>query len=471
MAPSMAGMLALGLAVQAAALIILLRRVGSEWLTHIGAVFILLATAYHGLNEVLLWLFPDRDVFRPLVSPAYQSGFVMWISVAILLLTIAYVLVLGRFQSNKDVSQRQVNRIRKVFDWRLMLAALIPLAAITIIGQGGVRGNQGPGIVQPVSVGTGLALQYLLLASAWASFGLVCRFGRRWLIPALVVQSIIAVVVGSRLEIFIAAGLLIYTLARVGISLSRLQVAVSLALVVVVAVVLTSARAAEGRLPATAGSELRFEYLIAGVRNVGSPDTWNLVAYDLGHRLDGNSFGAMELQALDGGSAALGITPLFNDVMLAVPSLVNPSKDYAPLENRSEKNYAELYLGLPLPDVYPGVPIDILPTQLGATIGFWGPGGMLVIAVLLGLAFAAGDRWLLRELTPTRLLLGMGLLSCALFYEGSWDTYSVTFRGIVLLLPVVWFLEVRMTSDEKLVHGVRLIGEYGLPRSQTLAKP
>jgi hypothetical protein len=37
----------------------------------------------------------------------------------------------------------------------------------------------------------------------------------------------------------------------------------------------------------------------------------------LGYRFDGNSFGSMELQALDRGVPSLGTTPLTNDVLLA----------------------------------------------------------------------------------------------------------------------------------------------------------
>jgi hypothetical protein len=79
-------------------------------------------------------------------------------------------------------------------------------------------------------------------------------------------------------------------------------------------------------------------------------------------------------------------------------------------------------------------------------MGLWGPWGMLVIALFLGVAFGVSDRWLLHRLTPTRLLIGVGLLSCVLFYERSWDTYSVTFRGILLLLPLIWVMQARGTS-------------------------
>lgn len=433
-----------GLTLQVLAVTLLFLRVGRTWFTHIGAVFITLATIYHGLNEVLLWLFPDRDIYRVLVSAASISQFVLWVSVAILLLTLAYLAALGPV--SKVPSQAETNwqrsRIRRVFDWRLMLIAAIPLMILTLVGQGYIVGTP----ASPGDFSAGLSLQFLLLAVTFASFGIVTRFGPRWLLPALLIQSAIFALVGSRLDIVITAALLLYALARFGISVKRVHLGLGIATLVVVALVLTSARAAQGRVAVTPGESLRFDYLAAGIVSIGSPATRDLVAADLGYRLDGNSFGAMELDALGIGVPTLGITPLRNDLLLAVPSFLNPDKTLSSIESRSEKEYAEIHLGLPLSEIYPGVRQDILPTQLGATVGFWGPGGMLLISLFLGAVFGLSDRWLLHRLSPTRLLVGVGLLSCVLFYEGSWDTYSVTFRGILLLLPVIWVIQGRRAS-------------------------
>jgi hypothetical protein len=313
-----------------------------------------------------------------------------------------------------------------------------------VAGQGYAAGAlAGPETSQPLQVGAGLALQFLLVLIVFASFGIVCRFGRRWLLPVLLVQSAILAFIGERFLILVTAVMLFYALGRVGISIGRKQLSIGFTMLLLLALLITSARAAEGRFSTAANGSLRLDFLMAGVANVSSPDTWDLVAGDLGYRLDGNSFGAMELQALSGGWAPLGVTPLINDVLLAIPSFLNPAKTSSALENRSEKQYAEVYLGLPVPEIYPGVREDILPTQLGANIGFWGPWGMLVAGLFLGVVFGLADRWLLRRLTPSRLLAGVGLFFCVLSYQGSWDVYSVTFRGIIVLLPMVWAIQGR----------------------------
>lgn len=439
-----------GLTLQIVALTLLFRRLGRSWFTHIGALFITLATAYHGLNEILLWLFPDRDIYRLLVSQAYVGQFVLWVSVAILLVTLAYFAALGRSRTtpSRAESDWQRARIRRVFDWRLMLIAAIPLIVLTVAGQRYATGaTTGSGTAQALDFGAGLTLQFLLLAITFASFGIIYRFGHRWLLPVLLAQSTMLALLGERLEILVTAALLLYLIARVGISIKRGQMGLGLAALLLVALILTSARAAEGRISTTAGASLRFDFVAQGVANIGSSDTWDLAASDLGYRLDGNSFGAMELQALNSGSPSLGFAPLWNDLLLGVPSFLNPDKTASAIEKRSEKQYAEIYLGLPVPYIAPGVREDILPTQLGATIGFWGPWGMLVVAVFLGAVLGMTDRWLLRRLSPSRLLIGVVLLSCVLFYERSWDTYPVTFRGILLLLPLIWMIQARLPVE------------------------
>jgi hypothetical protein len=146
----------------------------------------------------------------------------------------------------------------------------------------------------------------------------------------------------------------------------------------------------------------------------------------------------MELQALRSGSNPVGLTPLKNDVLLAIPSFLNPNKDSGDIGNRSEKLYVEEHL--PIPELLAGdtgTYHDILPTQLGGLLGILGEGGMLAAAIFLGCMFAMLDRWLHRNLGPVRMLLSLGALYCVLDYEGSWDTWTITMRGIMILVVLV----------------------------------
>jgi hypothetical protein len=295
---------------------------------------------------------------------------------------------------------------------------------------------------QPLGAGAGLTYQFFLLITPLASFAIIARFGRRLFLPVLVAQSAALTLVDSRYSVLIAAAVLLFVLSRAGIPIRAKQLWLAGAAFLLIALVISSGRAAQGRFDVSAGAALRLDFLTTGIANLVSPTTWEGVSADLGYRFDGNSFGAMELDANDRWHMhTLGVRPLVNDVLLAIPSFLNPNKTLAPVETRSEKEYAEIYLDLPLPYVVPGVHEDILPTQLGALIGMFGTWGLLLASVMLGAAFALADSWLLRRLTPLRLLLGIGLFTCALSYQASWDVYSITFRGIVLLVPLLWVLQ------------------------------
>ncbi len=443
----MDGAMVLGLLLQGSALVLLFWRLRRDWVTHIGAVFIVLAVLYHGVNEIILGLFSGYDPYRPLVEPkTYVGLFVLWISVAILLFTIAYLAALGRKPTPipRGDTERQLAQSVRFFDWRIMIVAAIPLMAVSLGGQVSSALISAPQSGSTAAVG--LANQYFLLALVLASFGIVTRFGRRWLVPILIVQSLLVSAIAQRAVILFAAALLLYALARVGTRLKRRQLTFFAGVAVILTLVITSARASEGRLATTSGDSLRLQFLVAGLGQIGSPAAWHQVAIDLGYRFDGNSFGALELEALDRGLSPLGTTPLQNDVLLAVPSFLNPNKDSSDVGTRVEKVYAEQHLGLSEFQIAPGEWLDILPTQLGVITGYWGPWGILGAATLLGFLFGRADRWLLRSVSPVRLLLALGLLYCALDYEGSWETYTVTFRGILLLLLVVYVVKAVGTS-------------------------
>ena len=131
-------LIAIGLTIQVIALVVLFQRLGRTWLTHIGAIFIVIAVLYHGVTEVFLWMFPGYDIYRSWVSADYVGQFVVWISVAILMCTLTYIWVLGRQDAAErpHASASEVLSITRFFDWRLMLVVAIPLVALSVNGQG-----------------------------------------------------------------------------------------------------------------------------------------------------------------------------------------------------------------------------------------------------------------------------------------------------------------------------------------------
>jgi hypothetical protein len=433
----MSGLVILGLLIQLVALVLLFKRLGGTWYRHLGAIFILIAVLYHGISEIFISLLPSQDTYRSLFEPKYVGQFVVLISVAILVFTIVYVWAIGPRPgpvSRADTPDAALTR--QVFDYRLMFLITAPLLILTLGGQGF---DSGGGFTGGAGVGTtlGLTEQYFVLGIVLSGFGFVMRFGGRWAVPVLIVQSLILALVGERLVIVTGALMLVYALARMGTKLKRAHVVVGLVVLALFAWAITAARGAEGRYAQSSGASVRLSFVTTGISHLFSSSTGQEIAYTLGYRLDGDSYGAMSIQALDNGSSPVGFTPLKNDLLLAIPSFLDPTKDQSNIENRSEKQYVEENLPIPELQTSPGVYTDILPTQLGGLTGILGPTGLIFAALALGLGFAALDRWLRRGVGPTRMLISLGVLYSVLDYEGSWDSYTTTARGILLLVAIL----------------------------------
>jgi hypothetical protein len=466
----MSELVVLGLLIQLVALVLLFNRLGGTWFRHLGAIFILIAVLYHGVSEIFISLFPSQDTYRTLFEPKYVGQFVLLISVAILVFTIAYVWAIGaRPGPFLPADTPGAALTKRVFDYRIMFLITAPLLILTLGGQGF---DSGGGLTGGGSVGTtlGLTEQYFVLGIVLSGFGFVMRFGDRWTVPVLVVQSMILALLAERLIILTGALMLIYALSRVGTKLNRTHFAVGFVLLLLFAWAITAARGAEGRYAQSSGASVRLSFITTGMSHLFSSSTGAEIAYTLGYRLDGDSYGAMSLQALDNGSSPVGVTPLKNDLLLAVPSFLDPTKDQSNIEDRSEKQYVEENLPIPELQTSPGVYTDILPTQLGGLTGILGPVGVLFAALLLGLGFAALDRWLRRGAGPGRMLIALGVLYSVLDYEGSWDTYTTTARGILLLIALlVPILAVRRAAQTAFRRSYSAInGDGPRPRSRIL---
>jgi hypothetical protein len=433
----MSQLVILGLLIQAVAVTLLIAVLRRTCFRHVGAIFVMMAVLYHGVGELFIAIFPTDNPYRSVFDPKYLGQFVLLVSGAILVFTVVYLSALGGPSNviySRDTSAAALTK--RIFDYRILLLLTGPLLVLTLGGHG--YGSNG-GLAGGSRVGTtlGLTQQFFILGIVLAGFGLIMRFGERWILPVLIVQSFILALIGERLIILTGAILLIYGLSRFGLKMGRRQVVIGLVLLAGFGWAISAARGAEGRYVSTSGAPVRLTFMTTGLRHLFSASTGNEIAYTLGYRLDGNSYGAMSLQALGNGSSPVGLTPLKNDVLLAIPSFLNPRKDQSSLDSRSEKLYVEEHLPLPELQTSAGVYSDILPTELGGLIGIIGPSGLIFAAVALGVGFGVLDRWLSRSLGPGRMLVALGALYSVLSYEGSWDTYTTTARGILVLVALM----------------------------------
>jgi hypothetical protein len=434
----------LGLIFQALSLLLLVYRLRMRWITHTGVWFLLNAILFHGLGEVFVLLFPQGNPYRTLVSPVYVDDFVLLISIAILLATMVYLATLGppRSQRGPEEMNSALRSISNLFDWRVLLLITVPLLILTVRGQAYVN-QVNPNALSttrtPFNLGAGLLYQYIFLAVILSAFALVARFGRAWSLPVLIVQAGIFALTGGRFAMIQAGAPLVYAFYCYGIRFRKRQLALAFIFLAIAALAITGSRAITGRQAFAAGTTTtsRITALFTGLQSVGTPGAIQQLTDTLGYHFDGDSFGAMELAALHAGSAPLGLASLGHDFLLAVPHYLDPTKDITAPEYRSEKLWAEENLPLTSLEEPSGQYQDILPTQMGLTIGYFGPLGLMAFAALFGFAYGRADRWLHRGLGVGRLLVGIGLVYVAMLYPDDLSMYPLVARGLIVVLLVV----------------------------------
>ncbi|GIH13379.1 hypothetical protein [Rugosimonospora africana] len=429
----------IGLLLQLVAATIIHFAIKGRWLDHLGALFAAMAILGHGLTELIQWIWPGRNTFRALVSQAAIDNWVVLVSVAILLYAVTYaalILLRRRTTGEQPTPQpaRYIARLR--LPWLLLLTA--PLLIATARGQG---------VLAPRAVGTdtipdnsnylisGLATQYLLLLTALTGVVVVARRGRRWLLPVFLAQAVLLALAGIRSMIVIAAVLTILGIRLAGVRPSRRQLALIVAVAGFFIVTISASRATDGRTAflADQGTGGRLTALTDGVTHLTSPGNGQAILSDLAYRFDDNSYGAMVLQSLKHGYQPVGLATVRNDVLLGVPSALQPDKLDSSVETRNEEQYVDVHMGL-------NPAIDYLTSVLGTIVAYYGPWGLPIAAILIAVAFAAAEAVISKAASPTRLILAVGLAQCVMLYESGPVVYITIMRGFVLLAALVWII-------------------------------
>ena len=438
----------LGLTLQAIAIVLVVVRLRGRVATHLGAIFILLAVTYHGLGEILIMLIPGRDFVRALLVPAEINSWMMVISPAILLLTVAYLIALGHptVVPNEPSVQAEREHTARFFEWRLMLAIALPLAVLGLrAGQvGGTQTNvQGLQVTTGLSAGlpVGLVTQFYPLALVIASFSIVSRFGKRALLPTLALQSALLLREDSRLDIVIAAVMLLFLLLRYGIRYTRKQIVIFAAVIIIAVVDISAARSPTGASDAN-GTAASLKRDLAAFGHLFGANTRTEIAYTLGYHLDGNSFGALEFAAIRNGAPPLGLAPVRDDILVAVPSFLSPDKLNTSIEARVEKDLAVrqfAIIGLSNGD---GSYRDFLPSELGSFVGYYGQGGLFFFAATMGITLGLADRFLRSHYGPKALAFSVGLAYLVLNYQSDRLIWFTTLRGVLVIVATVWAVQV-----------------------------
>ena len=182
--------IALGLALQSVALVLVFGLVRRPWIGQTGFLFVIMAVLYHGVTEIAEALFPGRNIYRLMISQSELNHAVLIMSSGILVCAVAYVVV-SRIRIPRLSPQRSnyVPAQWSLPPWQLMLAIATPLYFATLIGQR--NSTVGYWLI-------GLSDQFLILTLTMATFVFLYHFRGRFLLLIIPAQIVLLVLIGQR---------------------------------------------------------------------------------------------------------------------------------------------------------------------------------------------------------------------------------------------------------------------------------
>ena len=446
---------AAALLANAASIVLLRHRLGRRWLRHPTTLLMLTSCVVLAIAPLLLRIpsVAATNTYAIGVNQGYTdfADFVM--SIAMLAFTAGYLLMRPELAVIKP---RQVDRaaMAKILDWRILAAACVPLVIITSTGQGY---NDGTVTASDVSLTTNIVTTFFIIVIAMASVGFLLRFGSRWFLPVLVLQSVLLAVAGERTPILMDALALVLVLRFVGMRLSRRQLAVAAMLAVAGVFAITGVRSQQGRsiFYVNNGVSSRVtalgEGLLGGSATTDEPAGPGLVA-QFALREAGVNFAGAILQSISDGQPRLSARYVPESLLLAVPGFLWSNK---------------LDLGTGLDPAQQQINnfglqnINFIPGLVGEYTGYLTPPWLVILFGALGFVFGRFERWLLRRSTPARAILLAGAVVSALLYEAGLPAVLVQMRAAATLAIVAKCAEMAVSRRSSGRHFPRLAQAHG----------
>lgn len=423
------------LLVQCVMVALLRHRLGRRWLRRPVTVLVLASVVELGIGPTLLAVpaIGMHDTSRLGIQPGFIDSANLIMSVAMLALTFTYLLT----RPERTVTLERPADLMiaaKALDWRLLAVACIPLTVLTAAGRGY---NDGGAIGPGTSLSTSLVATFFVVVVVVAAAAFLMRYGTRWFLLILIIQSMVLAVAGERTPVLIDAIALIVMLLFAGLRVPVLQLAAAAGLTVLIILSISGVRVQQSRLLyyQDSGVSSRVDALATGLfaagGSQGSADTPGLLT-QFAIRISSVDFGGAVLQAISEGQPRLSPAYVPESLLLAVPSFVWPTK---------------LDRGVALDPVLSqsnafGLQDNFIPGMPGLYMGFLAPPWLVVLFGLLGIVFGWFERWLLREYTPARLVLLGGAVTAALSLEAGLPVMLVQMRSAAALALAVYVVKV-----------------------------
>ena len=433
----------IGMFLQLVAVALVLLKTRSRWLSHAGALLVLVAFLYYGACEVIQIIFPGRNFYRTLVAQEDVDIWMIIVGIGMFLFAGVYCLSLRRINKPmydpEGLAQLAKNHLP---DWRLVLSLAVPGFWINISGQ-----DFGYWVNNLSAYITGFAL-------ITASIALILQKGPRSVLPVLLVQSLCFALVGARSEVVLNALILLSILVRFGIPIRWRHMLVLGVVCLFLMLLISAARAVGGRLTdreESAAAGTRVQWLINGLQGLNDPAILkDAVADDFIYRFDGNAFNGMVYRKLAEGCPPAGFQSFWNNFALMVPSFINPQKLDSSVSDLFEEDYTVAHYGLP-------ERIDYIAGTPGILYSYYGAWGLWGIMTIIGWLYAKIDGWLARSRSTWAFCMGMGFIYTSIILESAVLGYFATFRSLI----VFWFFIQTIVLIQRLFRGGRLSWRAG----------
>ncbi len=437
---------------QAVSLALLRHRIGRRWLLRPVVLFMLASTVDLGIAPALLAIpsVSAQDSFAIGVNRSFTDQADLIMSVVMLGFTIAYLLT---HPERVEGPSRPVNltALTRVLDWRVLAAACVPMVIVTAAGEGY---NDGRATGAGTSLETNLVSTFFIVMIATAAVAFVLRHGTRWLLPVLIVQSLMLALAGERTPILMDGLALIVVLTFIGIRLPRRQLLAAALLALMALHAINGVRVQQGRdiFYTNSGLGSRISALGSGLfgGSSGNDAAMPGLVAQFATREAGVDFAGSILQSMSEGQPRLSASYVPESLLLAVPSFLWKSK----LALGPGINPAQLQI-----DDFGLQQINYIPSMVGTYVGMLPFPWLFLLFFFLGLVFGRFESWLLRECTPARVILLAGAIASALLYEAGLPTMVVQMRAAAALALLA-------TCAELLLYGRRAPADRS-PRPRT----
>jgi hypothetical protein len=380
----------------------------------LGVQFVIIAAVYHGLTEALQLAFPDDNFYRRLVNDDDLTGWLWTVSGSLLAFACAYTASSRlRTKESKPIAPVSVSLQRP---W-LWLVLTVPFYLYSVIGVTAADSYWAGGLSQ----------QFLLLCMVMTSVACV-QAGAPPVLMVLV-QIAAASLLASRLSVLASVIMLLTALYASGKRIRFREVLYSGLLVALVAVTISMARASVGREQLLGGVSDRADGIVKGSALLASGNGVSDLIDDVVYRFDGNSFATLIYNAYQHDRRAAGIWPFVNDLWVAVPAFLNPSKADADETRRNDGTYITAWFALP-------ESVSFVPMQLGIV---YGSTGVILFPLVLALCGGLVER-IDGRLGPPRssdgLIVKIALCQANVFMETGFISYPLVLRGALVLIVV-----------------------------------